>query len=243
MDKVSVKQQIESLGLSQKVEMENIPSIDLYMDQVITFFDKVLGHTKRYEEDKLLTKTMINNYTKDKLLMPAVKKKYTREHIMLMILLYNLKQVLSIADIKQLFDVVIQEDSQDSRRLTEIYKLYIKCKQKAAEDFSKQVEETIDSLSREIKSIQMDEMDKEMDKIEDMMLVILLSEQASYYKRLAEKIIDIKIKRENTKTEGKKGENKKAENKQTDGKKGDKKGDTKKADAKIKMQKVVEDSE
>lgn len=203
MDKEYIREQIEHLGLSQKVELEKIPSIDLYMDQVITFFDDVLGHTKRYEEDKLLTKTMINNYTKDKLLMPAVKKKYTKEHIMLMILLYNLKHILSISDIKQLFDVTVHNDSTDSTRLTQIYQLYLKCREKEAESFTRQVEETIDSLCSEIKSMQI----SKEDKIGDMVLVMLLVEQASYYKRLAEKIIDSRLMKENatdTKTKNQK---------------------------------------
>ena len=78
MDK-EILQMIEELQLKATIEINSIPNLDLYMDQVITLFEDKLGHTKRYEEDKLLTKTMINNYTKDKLLMPAVKKKYTKE--------------------------------------------------------------------------------------------------------------------------------------------------------------------
>ena len=54
-----------------------IPNIDLYMDQVTTFMDTHLEATKRNEEDKILTKTMINNYAKNNLLPPPVKKKYS----------------------------------------------------------------------------------------------------------------------------------------------------------------------
>ena len=42
------------------IKPEEIPNIDLYMDQVTTFMEKNLSSTKRYEEDKILTKTMIN---------------------------------------------------------------------------------------------------------------------------------------------------------------------------------------
>ena len=58
---------LEELNLNEQIELKEIPSIDLYMDQVITLFENNLSHSKRYDEDKLLTKTMINNYTKDKL--------------------------------------------------------------------------------------------------------------------------------------------------------------------------------
>ena len=67
------------------IKPEDIPNIDLYMDQVTTFMDEQLASTKRYKEDKILTKTMINNYTKNNLLPPPVKKKYSREHMLLLI--------------------------------------------------------------------------------------------------------------------------------------------------------------
>ena len=50
------------------VKPEDIPNIDLYMDQVTTFMEAQLAHSKRYKDDKILTKTMINNYAKNNLL-------------------------------------------------------------------------------------------------------------------------------------------------------------------------------
>ena len=63
------------------VKPGDIPDIDLYMDQVTTFMDGQLASSKRHEEDKILTKTMINNYAKNNLLPPPVKKKYSKEHV------------------------------------------------------------------------------------------------------------------------------------------------------------------
>ena len=73
------------------VEPEDIPNIDLYMDQVTTFMDEHLKNNKRYPSDKALTKTMINNYTKNRLLPPPVKKKYSKEHMLLLLFIYYLK--------------------------------------------------------------------------------------------------------------------------------------------------------
>lgn len=86
---------------------ESIPMIELYMDQVTTLLDRELGHTKRGSDDKIMTKTMINNYSKEKLLPPSNKKKYTRHHILLLALIYEFKQVLSIQDIHRLLDPLI----------------------------------------------------------------------------------------------------------------------------------------
>lgn len=82
---------LNELSHLQYVHPGDIPNIDLYMDQVTTFMDEQLDSTKRYKEDKILTKTMINNYTKNNLLPPPVKKKYSQEHMLLLILSTILK--------------------------------------------------------------------------------------------------------------------------------------------------------
>lgn len=93
---------IESVGRIDYVHPVDIPNIDLYMDQVTTFMEEQLRTTKRYEEDKILTKTMINNYAKNNLLPPPVKKKYTKEHLLVLIFVYYFKNLLSIKDIETL---------------------------------------------------------------------------------------------------------------------------------------------
>ena len=85
------------------VQPEEIPNIDLYMDQVTTFMEEHLKNTRRYEEDKVLTKTMINNYAKNNLLPPPVKKKYSKEHMLMLIFIYYFKSLLSFRDIEELF--------------------------------------------------------------------------------------------------------------------------------------------
>ena len=87
------------------IRAEDIPAIDLYMDQVTTLMDKALKNTTRYpENDKVLTKTMINNYAKNDLLPPPVKKKYTKEHMLVLIFIYYYKNILSITDIQTLLE-------------------------------------------------------------------------------------------------------------------------------------------
>ncbi|MCF2682487.1 DUF1836 domain-containing protein, partial [Faecalicatena contorta] len=75
---------LSSISRIEYVKLNDIPNIELYMDQVTTFMEKELSSTKRYEEDKILTKTMINNYAKNNLLPPPVKKKYSKEHVLIM---------------------------------------------------------------------------------------------------------------------------------------------------------------
>lgn len=69
-----------------------MPNIDLYMDRVTTFMDEHLSDVKRYEDDKILTKTMINNYTKNDLLPPPVKKNILKS-IYMFLLLYIILRI------------------------------------------------------------------------------------------------------------------------------------------------------
>ena len=93
---------LNSLDSLEGIRPGEIPNIDLYMDQVTTFMDTQLASSRRFESDKVLTKTMINNYAKNKLLPPPVKKKYSPEHMMLLIFIYYFKNILSITDIQTL---------------------------------------------------------------------------------------------------------------------------------------------
>lgn len=82
------------------IKASMLPDLDLYVDQITTFLSRHLAKTIRFEDDKIMTKTMINNYTKNHLLPPPDKKKYSRDHILLMIFIYYFKNFLPISDIK-----------------------------------------------------------------------------------------------------------------------------------------------
>ena len=84
MNETSIDEIIKKLALTERVEEKDIPEIDLYMDQVIQIFEQKLSNSKRKDSDKVLTKTMINNYAKAKLLMSIKNKKYSKEHLLLM---------------------------------------------------------------------------------------------------------------------------------------------------------------
>ena len=85
-----IKKTAEEVGKIKYVDSSKIPSIDLYMDQITTFMEEQLTPTKRYADDKILTKTMINNYAKNELIPPPIKKKYCKEHILLLTFIFVL---------------------------------------------------------------------------------------------------------------------------------------------------------
>ena len=117
---------MESLNRIENIKVEDIPNIDLYMDQLTTFMDEKLRRTTRYPlDDKILTKTMINNYAKNDLLPPPVRKKYSKDHLILLIFIYYFKNILSINDIQTLLDPVKERfhvSDTDGLTLSDIYR-------------------------------------------------------------------------------------------------------------------------
>ena len=101
-----LEEMLKHLESLSHVRAEQIPEIPLYMDQVTTFMEEHLKDFKRNEADKVLTKTMINNYAKNNLLPPPDKKKYSKEHMLLLIFIYYYKNLLSISDIETLLGPV-----------------------------------------------------------------------------------------------------------------------------------------
>ena len=89
--------------------IDDLPNIDLYMDQVTTYLNNKFIATKRHENDKLLTKTMINNYAKSRLLPSPEKKKYSKDHIIILTMIYFFKNVISINDVTKILSPLIEK--------------------------------------------------------------------------------------------------------------------------------------
>lgn len=79
---------------------DELPEIDLYMDQVITLVDQYLSSIIRLEKKARLTPSMVNNYVKKDMIPAPVKKRYNRKHVAFLIAITLLKQVLTIQEIK-----------------------------------------------------------------------------------------------------------------------------------------------
>ena len=113
---------LKSLDTLGHIDVKDIPNIDLYMDQVTTFMESNLGTMKRYDDDKILTKTMINNYAKNNLLPSPVKKKYTQEHIILLVFIYYFKNLLNFTDIETILSYITQNHfGEEHLSLADVY--------------------------------------------------------------------------------------------------------------------------
>lgn len=89
-----------------------LPEIDLYMDQVIVLMEKYLSWYIETDSDaKIITPAMINNYVKLGIMPAPIKKKYSRVHIAYLIIICSLKSVIPIPEIKNLIERRIASSS------------------------------------------------------------------------------------------------------------------------------------
>ncbi|MEG1458539.1 MAG: DUF1836 domain-containing protein [Acetivibrio sp.] len=184
-----VMQIIRSLQNIDYIRPGEIPNIDLYMDQVTTFMDEHLNASKRYPEDKLLTKTMINNYTKNQLLPPPNKKKYSKEHMLLLIFIYYFKNILSISDIQSLFSPLTKRfyNSDKGITLEQIYEEVFQMEKDQIDNLVKDVVKKYNKASHTFESVE-DEGDQEF--LQTFCFICMLSFDVYTKKMIIERLID-----------------------------------------------------
>lgn len=183
---------IRSIHNIDYVSPKDIPDIDLYMDQITTFMDEHLNSSKRFEDDKILTKTMINNYTKNALLPPSNKKKYAKEHMILLIFIYYFKNFLSISDIKSILNPISESffQNNDGLNLDDIYKEIFDIQ---LENIDSQVRDIIRKLKKSNETFEEIEDEDERKKLTNFALICMLSFDIWVKKTIIENIIDNKI--------------------------------------------------
>ena len=111
-----------------ELRSDEIPAIDLYVDQIINLINDKLGEGSERYRDRVLTKTMINNYSKDGIITPVKGKKYNKEQILQMLTVYTLKGTLSINEIKRTLKGAYETDGFDGESLRELYDRHLDIK-------------------------------------------------------------------------------------------------------------------
>ena len=170
------------------VKPADIPNIDLYMDQVTTFMNSQLAASKRYPDDKILTKTMINNYAKNALLPPPDKKKYSKEHLLLLIFIYYFKNILSISDIQTLITPITEKyfSKNNTINLEKIYTEVFQLEEVEVELLKNDIIEKY-QLSTQTFS---DAKEKDKEFLQTFSFICMLSFDVYMKKQLIEKLID-----------------------------------------------------
>lgn len=179
---------IEQIQVQHPVSASEFPNIQLYMDQVTAFMDEHLSHCKRFPDDKILTKTMINNYAKNRLLPPPEKKKYSKDHMLFLIFIYYFKNVLSINDIQTLLHPMTERYFKNTSGKDMTW-LYSHIMEKEVEQSEHMVEE-IERLFDNAKTVFPDAEVGEQDYLQLLSTVVLLAYDVYRKKQLIEKLID-----------------------------------------------------
>ncbi|BBF41588.1 hypothetical protein lbkm_0268 [Lachnospiraceae bacterium KM106-2] len=184
-----IKKILNDLKLMDYIKPGEIPNIDLYMDQVTTFMDEHLYTCKRFEDDKMLTKTMINNYTKNNLLPSPNKKKYSKEHMLLLVFIYYFKNILSISDIQSILNPLTEKyfNSDNVVQLEDIYSEVFGLEEAQMENLTKDV---LKKYMKSLKTFDQVEDEEEKEFLNKFSLICMLSYDVYVKKALIEKIID-----------------------------------------------------
>lgn len=185
-----IKETLESiLNKINLIDANDIPNIDLYMDQVTTFMESHLGNLKRNPDDKVLTKTMINNYAKNHLLPSPDKKKYSRNHMILLTFIYYFKNVLPINDIKTLMSGITEKNfaAGSKPELVEIYREVIRYQPEIMEQVRANLD-VVENLAED--SFAKVNKNEEKEELKLFTLLCLLSFDVYIKKTLIESVID-----------------------------------------------------
>lgn len=179
---------LDSVARIDYIKPDELPNINLYMDQVTTFMEEQLASSKRHEEDKILTKTMINNYAKNKLLPPPEKKRYSKEHILMLIFIYYFKNILSINDIQTLLTPITEKyfKSMTDKDLTYIYNEVFSMEKGQIENLQKDLLKSYNAAQASFEDA--DEEDK--DFLKNFTFICLLSFDVYMKKMVIEHLID-----------------------------------------------------
>lgn len=189
-----VRELLDELLQNRGIRPEDIPNIELYMDQVTTFMDEHLSGYKRYPEDKVLTKTMINNYTKNRLLPPSNKKKYSKEHVFLLIMIYYYKSILSISDIQNLMSTLTEtyfpRNPENDLSMKDIYSKLMEQMEESKPDTEQEILKSLEKSTGLFASEEMS--DEEEENLVTFTFISQLCYDIYLRKQLIEKLLDLK---------------------------------------------------
>ena len=183
-----LKSILEHISGLDYIKTADIPNIELYMDQVTTFMDSQMASSKRYPDDKVLTKTMINNYAKNHLLPSPNKKKYSKEHVLMLIFVYYFKSFLSISDIQALLTPLADRyfQKEDGLNVEDLYNEVFGMEKEQVEYLKKDLMEKYQTASQSFAEAE----EKDREFLTMFSFICLLSFDVYMKKQQIESIID-----------------------------------------------------
>lgn len=120
-----------------------IPDLDLYIDQITTLFDREFQNHKKDPKDKIITKTMVNNYSKQGVIEPISGKKYSKDRIVELLMVYAMKNTLTIEEISLLMQPLFELKKRNEIDICEVYDFFVDTKISKKEALKESVSEVL----------------------------------------------------------------------------------------------------
>ena len=220
MDRTELELLVKEAVRDADLRAAEIPAIDLYVDQITSLTsDKLKEGAERFH-DRVLTKTMINNYSKDGLISPIKGKKYSKEQILQMLLVYSMKNTLSIGEIKQILQGVYALPTYNTAMLESVWERFLDIKEKERNQAWLEVQGFIDTHSLDTD-----------DDSDFLTLILSLAAMSSYFKSIAQALLEARYPFVDTESKEEQKRQKEEEKKEKKEKKEEKKAAKKKDDA------------
>lgn len=143
--KDEVREFSREISGAPQIASEEIPDIEIYMDQLTTYLDKRLGFYNREEGTPFVTRSMVNNYSKAGLLPTSVSKRYSSVHVMALSLICQLKRLFTIQDLGRLLAPVAEEPEG----VEGLYRQFLAAQREAFSEAPTMTEQLLSSLEEE----------------------------------------------------------------------------------------------
>lgn len=167
---------------------DEMPEVELYMDQVVSLLNKELAVYKEKEQD-VFTKSMVSNYVKHKVLPKPENKKYNKEHMVILNMIFQLKSIFQMDEMKVLFKSFVENHEsilEEQYDMEGLYDSLLRSQDKEILQMTNQIHEDIEY----VKAV-MEEMGTSDDDAHEIMGVILiLAIQSNAYRLMARKLLN-----------------------------------------------------
>jgi len=183
-----VKNTIEEYVSKGKINADDFPEMEIYMDQAETFLNKELSVYKKNEKDKVITKTMIGNYVKHNMMPRPVNKKYSKDHLIMLSLIYYLKGSFQMEEIEKIVRPLIENynsEFDDKIDLTALYEGILGIQAMEQESLAQSVTNMIEESKNHLRETEL----SDDDMLELFMLIVNLSMKADAQKFIAHKLL------------------------------------------------------
>ena len=186
IDSNYIKELAEEMAKSSMISYDDLPQYDLFLSQVIDFLNDI------FIDDKY-TNNIVQNYIKSEVISKpedGKKRGYTKMHLTQLVLLSNMRPVLTTEEIKKVFRLAFNEiNDRDDDIITweAAFKVFAEIQKKSFDSFINNPIGDSTKLDDIMKEFNLNKKDEE--RIRIFVLVISLVAQASVVKKLVQRTV------------------------------------------------------